>query len=87
MPEDRRRDRATPVTPGLPQPNQFDDFRHHVELRRECQRLHAEGERLFARGDFDSARELFARGVELMEICQLLEERWKPRPIGSVEKT
>lgn len=70
----------------LPQPNQIDDLRRDLETRAECRRLHAEGERLFAAGDINGAHALFARGVELMEICELLEERWKPRPMGSVER-
>lgn len=72
-------------TPGLPQPNQVDDFRRHLEISLESARLHQAGEDLFAVGDFDGAAEVQTRGIALLEERDLLAERWKPAPMGTVE--
>jgi hypothetical protein len=74
------------VTSGLPEPNQVDDFRRHlIEIPAECARLDKLGHERLLVGDLKGARAALEEADEVQEQRRLIEHRWKPPSIGSVE--
>jgi hypothetical protein len=70
---------------GLPRPNQIDDVKRALEIQDRIAELKQIGPALMAAGDAKGARQALEEYDELVELLDLMAERWKSRWAGSVE--
>jgi hypothetical protein len=61
----------------LPQPNQIDDLKRHIELGRKAQEAAERGHRLLAEGKKREAQRALSEAEDAMEKRALIQERWR----------